>query len=197
MLPAIPEGFAPPDDQRPIKPEEVIERTPADVSVRGMFFNSYMQEARARGITLEGVTSHVGFKYYPTREWQHFIVQVARKFHPGLPLGGALRRLGLSAYPTFAESMVGRVIFGVLGKDLARIMRVASKGFEHSLSTARVEVVGADEHSARLHLTGVYGFFDSYTVGVFEGAIKVCEREGDVHVRLISHGEGEVFVRWS
>jgi uncharacterized protein (TIGR02265 family) len=197
MLPPVPTGFSAPDDARPVLPERVIQSTPDGASVRGMFFNSYVEQAKERGIRLDDVGAHAGFKYYPAREWQRFIVQVAQKFHPDLPLGGALRRVGLSAYPTFAESMVGRVVFGVLGKDLARIMRVAQKGFEHSLSSARVELLSADDHSARLYLAGVYGFFDTYTVGVFEGAIRVCEREGDVHVRLIGHGEGEIFVRWT
>jgi len=197
MLPEVPPGFLPPDDQSPLRLDEIVAQTPPEAQVRGMFFNSYLAEAKRRGVAIPGAGAYVGFKFYPVRDWQRFIVEVAARLHPGAPLRGALRKLGLSAYPTFAESIVGRVVFGVLGKDLSRIMRVASKGFEHSLSSAEVVLRAADERSAHLHLRGVYGFLDCYNVGVFEGAMRVCERTGDVHYRPIAFGEAEMFVRWA
>jgi uncharacterized protein (TIGR02265 family) len=162
-----------------------------------MFFNSYLAEAKRRGIALADTGSYVGFKFYPLHLWQRFIIDVARRLYPEAPLRGALRKVGLSAYPTFADSIVGRVVFGVLGKDLGRILRVASKGFEHSLNSARVELVASDERSVRLHLAGVYGFIDSYNIGVFEGAFKACDREGSVLYRPIAAGEAEIICQWS
>jgi uncharacterized protein (TIGR02265 family) len=194
---SAPAGFLAPDDSRPLDVEEVVRETPADAAVRGMFFNTYLAEAKRRGVSLSDPGSYVGFKFYPLHQWQRFIVDVAARLHPGLPLRGALRQVGLSAYPTFADSIVGRVVFGVLGKDLGRILRVASKGFEHSLNSAHVELVSGDERSVRLHLAGVYGFIDSYNVGVFEGAFKACDREGSVFYRSIAPGEAEIICQWT
>jgi len=191
-----PDGFALPNDSAPLDADAHIAATPADAEIRGMFFQAYLDEAARRGVTLPARRTYTAFKMYSMREWQAFAVEAAQALYPQTTLRGALRKMGLSAYPTFADSIVGRVVFGVLGKDLSRIMRVASKGFEHSTNCARAEIVDAGADFARLRLLGVYGFVDSYNVGVFEGAITVCEKQGDVFVRSLGVAEAEVFCRW-
>jgi uncharacterized protein (TIGR02265 family) len=195
-LDPIPPGFIAPDDTAPLDVDAIIAATPEDVGLRGMYYQSYLDELKRRGLPVDPKHRYLAFKLYPLRDWQRFMVDSAGRLHPELSLRGGLRRLGLSAYPTFASSMVGRVIFGVLGKDIERIMRIAPKGYEQSLSSCKVDIVEATATHARVHLRGVHSFLESYQLGVFEGALVVCERQGDVHHRPIAPGESEIYCRW-
>ena len=45
------------------------------------------------------------------------LVKTAELLHPDADLREGLRRVGQTAYPTFVQTMLGRVLFGVLGSD--------------------------------------------------------------------------------
>jgi uncharacterized protein (TIGR02265 family) len=195
-LPSVPRGFVRPDDAAPFDPLPNILAVPSDHGIRGLYFNSMIDEANIKGVAISADRSYIDFKYYPVREQLELMIDVAQRFHPGSSLRGAVRRIGRTVYPVFAASLVGRVMFGVLGNDLARIMKIASKGYECSLSHAHASVVACNPHSARVRLENNYAFIDAYQVGVFEGALEACNREGEVYVRQDSVSEGEIFVRW-
>jgi uncharacterized protein (TIGR02265 family) len=195
-LDPLPPEFLAPNDTAPLDVEAIIAATPEDAGLRGMYYQSYLDELKKRGLPVDPKHRYAAWRLYPMRPWQRFMVETAGRLYPELPLRGALRQLGLIAYSTFASSMVGRVIFGVLGKDVERIMRVASKGYEQSLSRCEVDVVDVTRSHARVHLRGVHSFLESYQLGVFEGALVMCERRGDVHHRPIAPGEAEIFCRW-
>jgi uncharacterized protein (TIGR02265 family) len=195
-LPSVPCGFFAPDDAAPFDPQPHILGVPSDHGVRGLYFNSILLNASARGVAISPVRNYVDFKHYPVREWLEFMIEAAQRCHPGLSLRGAVRRMGRIAYPAFAASMVGRVMFGILGNDIARVMKIASKGYDCSLTHARVIIVAADSHSVRVRFEHSYAFIDAYQVGVFEGAFEACKRQGEVYVRTDSVCEGEAFARW-
>jgi uncharacterized protein (TIGR02265 family) len=195
-LPSVPSGFFPADDAAPFDPQPHLLGVPADHGVRGLFFNSLLDEAKAQSAAISPARNYVDFKHYPVREWLELLLEAAGRCHPGLSLRGAVRRMGRLAYPTFAASMVGRVMFGILGNDIARVMKVASKGYDCSLTHARVVIVAADDHSVRARFEHSYAFIDAYQVGVFEGAFAACKRQGEVFVRTRSVCEGEIFARW-
>jgi uncharacterized protein (TIGR02265 family) len=193
---APPAGFELPDDHAPFHPEAYTRATPPQAQLRGMFFNSYLPELKKRSLKPPDDHSYIGFKMYPMTQWHRFIVSVCRELWPELTLRAAIRRAGLIAYPTFADSMIGRVTFGVLGKDIVRILRIAGKGYEHSVEPGSAETVDAGDHFARIHLRDVWGFADVYNVGVFEGVLKVCDREGLVYCKPHSLCDAEIFVTW-
>jgi uncharacterized protein (TIGR02265 family) len=195
-LPPVPAGFFVPDDASPFDPQPHILGVPSEHGVRGMFFNSIIDEAEARGVAISPARNYVDFKHYPVREWLELLLESAGRCHRGLSLRGAVRRMGRLAYPAFAASMVGRVMFGVLGNDIARVMKIASKGYDCSLTHAKVVIVANGAHSVRVRFEHSYAFIDAYQVGVFEGALAACKRRGEVHVRTDSVCEGEIFARW-
>jgi uncharacterized protein (TIGR02265 family) len=196
ILPPVPDGFVLPNDTAPFDPRPNLRGVPDNHRVRGLFFNSIIDVAKRRGIVVPRIHDYVDFKHYPVREWMELVLGAARLCYPQLSLRGGLRNLGRYAYPSFATSMVGRVTFGILGDDLARIMNIASKGYACSLTHARVTVVSATAQSVRARFEHSYGFIDSYQVGVFEGVFQACNRAGEVHVRVDSVCEGEIFARW-
>lgn len=191
-----PEGFLQPADEAPFDAEAYIRATPSENTVRGMFFNSYIAELERRGVALPEERSYISFKLYSLRDWMRFVVPAAKSLWPELPLRGAIRRAGRFAYPTFADSIIGRVTFGVLGKDLRSILRIAGKGYTHSLDPGAAEIRELGTNHAWLILHDVFSYIDTYHVGVFEGVLQVCEREGEVFCRRHSYGEAELFITW-
>lgn len=196
ILPSVPEGFARPNDALRFDPRPHLDGVPDEQALRGLFFNSVIDMADSHGVTLAGARRYVDFKHYPIREWMELCLEAARLCYPQLPLRGGLRRLGQLAYPCFASSMVGRVIFGILGDDTPRIMSILSKGYDVSVTGINMIILACDEHSVRARFEKTYGFIDSFQVGVFEGVLDVCKRPGEVYVRVDSVCEGEIFARW-
>jgi uncharacterized protein (TIGR02265 family) len=190
-----PTDFLPADDRAPFSAEDYLQAIPPKARVRGMFFNSYIEQAEKRGIALDA-KSHVSFKLYPLDDWARFALEVSRAFWPDEPLRGGLRRAGLAAYPTFADSLIGRIIFGAVGKDVGLVLRLAGKGYEHSLEPGSCTVVEVGDHYALLVLKDVYTFVDVYHVGVFEGVLAACGRKGQVFCKRNSVSAAEFYITW-
>ena len=115
-----------------------------------------------------------------------------------LPLPEALRRLGHTAFPTLMESLIGRVIFAPAGRNLARVIRLASRGYKVSISDADVSVhdIGED-NGVVVTLSRLYNFATSFQVGVFEGAALYYECTPDVRIRERGLHDVDLLVRWT
>lgn len=188
-------GFALPDMNGSLKVDEVRQRCPADATTRGMFLADIVAALKAKNLPVPA-TKYQAFGTYPQREFITVAAEAARALHPSIPEREGLRRLGQLAYPTFAGTMIGKVMFGVLGKDVGAVMRLSPRGYEASVSHGRAHLVEQGPRFVRVRLIDVYTFLDSYQVGVFEGALIACEAKGTVRVRLESPTTGEFLVEW-
>jgi uncharacterized protein (TIGR02265 family) len=168
---------------------------PPEAMTRGMFFADVAEALKKRGLPAPA-KSYNSFGYYPQREFIMYAGNAARTIFPEETPREALRRLGQLAYPTFKETMIGKVMFGVLGSDLGSIMKLVPKGYAAVLSHGRAEYIEGSATHCHIRLTDIYTFLDSYQVGVFEGAIIACNRQGDVKLRLDSPTCGEFWVEW-
>ena len=65
--------------------------------------------------------------------------------------------------------MIGKVMFGVLGNDIGAVLRVSPGAYEAVLSHGRAELVDSGPRHARVRLSNVATFLDSYHVGVLRG----------------------------
>lgn len=191
----MPEGFATPTFTAPLDLARAIEVCPATATVKGMFVEPVQRGVRELGATPVFDARIVGFKDYPMRRQMELLAQWAELAHPGAPLREGLRRIGRTAYTDLTTSLVGKVIFGVLGRDLAAITKLVSKGYAISGSPQRATLLEHAPNHARVRLDDVH-FVDSYQVGVFEGAVLACEAEGTVLYRGISETSCEMFVSW-
>jgi uncharacterized protein (TIGR02265 family) len=189
-------GFTAPDFAGPLDVAAHLDACPADVGAKGMFFNDGIEHVVAQGKQPPSTRKYVAFKSYPNRELIQLLADCAQRAYPDVPLREGLRRLGRSAYPTLASSMVGRVVFGVLGKDIVSIFRIAAKGYEIALTAGKARVVEVDAHGARVRFDDIYNFLECYQVGVFEGAILTCDRRGEVKLKLDTPFSGELLATW-
>jgi uncharacterized protein (TIGR02265 family) len=191
-----PSGFSAPDFHIPIGSADAAVSIPEGATVKGFFFQRAQKELEQRGLPFDGTRRYTVFKDYPLAEYRDLLLLAAGKLHPQVPQREGLRRLGQLAYPTLADTMIGRVIFGVLGNDLTSVMKAAAKGYKVSMSPGSAEVLDVGARHAHVRLDDVYVFLDSYQVGVFEGAITACGRVGEVGLRRHSPITAELYCQW-
>jgi uncharacterized protein (TIGR02265 family) len=116
---------------------------------------------------------------------------------PEHPRAEGLRRLGWHAYDALTETQIGRVIFGVLGRDFGRIVSVGAKGWAVSLNFSTVEFVRLGDGRAAYFFEGLPGFISSFQVGVVEGAMKATGVDGSIRVNIPQLDRGVVEFRWA
>lgn len=188
--------FLPIDWSAPFDLEERIRNVPQWVTVKGMFFQSLLKEAKAHGKELSWPASYVAYKDYPIEGYLYLSVEVAQALYPDVSLREGLRRLGRKVYPTLLQSMIGRVVFGALGGDVHALMKLVPKGYSISAKVGKVEAVQVTDSFALLRFQEFYGFYDSYHVGVVEGGIIACQKTPEVLLRVLRPGVIEMHCSW-
>jgi uncharacterized protein (TIGR02265 family) len=187
--------FTAADFSAPLDCRARIASAPEDGWVRGMFFQEIAVRASARLGRTVGRERYVAFKAYPLREYLHLLVEAAGVLHPDETVREGLRRLGHLAYPTFAASTVGGILFSVAG-DFVGALRLASQAFRVAVHPGKVEIRRIEEGVAIAELRSMYSFAEAYQVGVFEGAMQAFGVTGDVRLRIRSISEVDLRLTW-
>jgi len=190
------DSFTLPDTSVPLDLEERLAKVPAGLTVKGMFLQSTADAAAAVSRAKLGRGHWVGFKDYPVREWLQLLVECGRVVHPRVSPREGIRRLGQRAYPTFAESTIGKVVMSVAGNNLAAALRQAPRAYAVSGNGTTLESGSVAEGNALLHLRGAWDFPETWGVGVFEGVLTAFRREGTIRVRTLSLCDVDLDVTW-
>lgn len=188
-------GFSVPDFTRPIDLAAQKRLIQPGATVKGMQLQALVDECKKRGVAI-GTRKYTSFREYPGEELLDLLVATAEGVWPGIPTREALRRVGRLAYPTLYNSLVGKVIFGALARDVKGIWGVVSKGYELSGSTGTATLLEVSEEEAIVRLDGMYSFIDSWHVGIFEGAIEVYDADSEVYLKMNTPMSADFQVRW-
>jgi uncharacterized protein (TIGR02265 family) len=195
--------FVAPDYSLPIDVDACIARCPPDATAKGMFLTTCVDLGRrAAPSRVDEVFAGVGarrwmpFLEYPLRDNMRLMFNASRLRWPGEPVRERLRRVGWLSYPTFADSMAGRVILGVTSKDLESKFSILTKSFSLSVSHAKVTPRRVGDRHWQIDYKRVYCFLDSYHVGIIEGFVRVHGHEPTMRVRLTSPESGTFDLRW-
>lgn len=195
--------FPPPNFEQDLNPVPYLQRVPRDASCKGMFFNDVMKAVRraspeAGRQLLPRMTRprYVPFQDYPLREHMELTAEAVKLLFPALPTREGMRRLGWLAFPTFVDSIIGRVVFGILGQDLDKIFEVGPRSFEVSLSHGHAVAERLGEKSWRYEFSDIFGYLDTYYVGVIEGPIRHYGHTPDVRIDLRSLSDGVMDIQW-
>lgn len=177
-----------PDFSSPLDVGAYLDAVPPNATVKGRFFQDLVELLQKSGESVGGCAKrYLPFYGYPMRDSLDLLLSAAKAVYGDLPLGEALRRIGRTAYPTFASTRIGAIIFGVFGRNLPAIVRLASKAYGVALSVGQVETLETSDEHARVHLKGLYIFLDTLQVGVFEGTVETTGRTPDVRIfRILS-----------
>jgi uncharacterized protein (TIGR02265 family) len=196
--------FHPPRFDQPVDVGGQIALLPPKATVKGLFLADAISRVRAvapnhwliTSSTEIGGRRYVPFFDYPYRDYMRLLESAAEALYPKHPRGEGLRRLGRGAYDALLGSQVGRVLFGVLGADFDGVVRVGAKAYQISLSFGRFELEPMGERHMRFHFREFPALLETYQVGVFEGAMRACEVDGEVLVYLRDLANGTFDLRW-
>jgi uncharacterized protein (TIGR02265 family) len=189
-----PDGFVLPDWNAPLDVEAAMALAPAQVQVRGFVISGMLARLKAQGVTLD-TPGFVPFRSYPYRQQMELLVKGAQALAPGNVRQG-LRLVGRMAFPSVLETLPGRVVFGVLGKDVQAIFKVAAKGYEMVGAHARVTVPVVTASHAHLVLQDVHAFPEAYHVGVCEGAVLACGKTPQIWLKTNSPTHVELWCQY-
>jgi uncharacterized protein (TIGR02265 family) len=189
-------GFALPDWDAPLNLAATLASVPESGTVKGMFIQRLLDEAKRQGRPFPGAKHYVPFKDYPLREQVRLTYEVATHLFPKVSAREALRRAGRRVYPAVRESLLGRVILGALARDFLSLAKLVSVAYERMSRAVRVHLLEYTSNSALFHFTGFAAFLDSYHVGTVEGGLDVYGNRGEVFVRLLGPSEAQLYCEW-
>ncbi len=184
-------GLRSPDFAAPVDLDAHLALLPADATCKGIFLIDLIRlGTRAMPAPqlfhLAGFPErrYVVFRDYPMSENLRLTVAVALAVYPDLPLGEALRRIGHGAFHTVSTSLVGKTLFGVLGRDLEPLLLTAPRAYRLFLHCGDVTVEKAGPARFLFRARGFPGFVETYQVGVVEGVLRHCGVQGRVRVAV-------------
>ena len=182
-----------PEFGAPIDLDGHLGRLPTEAVCKGMFFLDLLRLAgKARTPAelhqLAGVTErrYVPFRDYPMADNLRLAVAAARCGFPGIPLGQALRRAGQAAFEMVLQSHIGRTLFGVLDRDVERLLGRWPKAYELLFNFGEVTSVVTGPGLFILRAERFPVFLETFQVGVLEGALRHCGAVGRVRLALHS-----------
>ncbi len=191
-----PAGFAEPDWTAPFDAIAQLDAAPAHATAKGMFLARLLKEVTSRGLTPPTEERFLAFHDYPIRVHMQLHLDVAQILYPSRPPRDGLRRLGSLAHQAFAESHIGRIVLGVIGRDPKRMFGLLGRAMGHSdnVGSATTEVV--DDRTVLIRCENIYLFPDCFAVGVLESGLRTAERDGRVAVRMAGPNAPEYWVHW-
>jgi uncharacterized protein (TIGR02265 family) len=204
VLPAtssVPPPFVRPNFDHELDSKPYLDRVPEGTCCKGMFFNDIINNVRRMSPGAEKLLPgasrrYVPFRDYPLREHMGLTAAAVPLLFPRMLSREGMRRLGWLSYPTFAESMVGRVVFGILGNDLEQIFSVGPRAFPISVNRGRATAERLGSNHFRYVFRDFFGYLDTYYVGVIEGPILHHKRVPDVRLHLETLSDGIMDIRW-
>jgi uncharacterized protein (TIGR02265 family) len=188
--------FRLPDWSAPIDLAERLHRVPAEHTIKGMFIQWILEEARAASGSAPASDRYAPFQDYPLREWIELLVGCVPLSHPQVPVREGLRRFGQRAYAMFAASVVGQVLVGVADQGAGARIRLLPRIYRIAGRAGNVDASFPAPHRAIVHLRDVWDFPDAYHVGVCEGGLRALGVSGQVKVRMISQASADLDVCW-
>lgn len=190
-----PAEFAQPDWTLPIDEARRVSDVPEDATIRGLFVKLVLAELEAADLD-PGGERYVAFARYPVREYNRVALDAAKRLYPELPLREGLYRLGRSAYPGFKATLAGTAIFAFAGDDFLKVARLAHKAYQVALDRGKVEVRELGERHLEVRLREIWNFADCLQVGVWAGAMDICNVKGRILMRGASATDVDLDITW-
>jgi uncharacterized protein (TIGR02265 family) len=171
-----------------------IQNTPVTCKVNGMYVTAMRDMMLAEGVELPEMKAYP-FRYYSLQDYMELVVSCSITLYGSVPLREGLRRLGRLVIPTFANSLVGKVLlanhfWGVALTCLAR-------GYQVSLRPGKCTVTEFTSGHALIELRDVWLFGDSYQVGVIEGLMDWYKIDGTITPKSLSQCNTDLVVEWA
>ncbi len=194
MPPPPPPGFALPDWTGPLELDAQLAATPDDIMVRGVLIEGLRRRAITMGVDL-GLDRFIPFKGYPIRAQLEILVQASERLNPDRPREG-LRWIGQLAMPSVLETMLGKVMLGVLGKNPRSVFERAQHAFKSFGAKTTIKLHSQSDDHVHMHYIDAYAFPRWYHVGFIEGTVSALHHTPSVWTKIHSLTEVEYWCTW-
>jgi uncharacterized protein (TIGR02265 family) len=175
---------------------ERIEQTPEANTFKGMYWTSLAGALNAARVDYVPPQRIQAFKDYPLRAYMELLLDSAITLYPNQRPSQGLRALGHLVVPTFANSIVGGVMMGTIGRSWEIALKCLSRGYEISLNPGKATVAEFKNTTALVQLRNIWNYGDSYQVGVIEGLMAWCGLIGRVSPHVIASCDVDLRIEW-
>lgn len=194
--------FVAPRTRFEIDVEGIVARVPETVTSKGMFFNRCLALAehhdedellRAAGIE---VGRFIPFADYPWVQFFRLSVAVGNAICNGRTAVG-LREIGRTLYGEFADSLAGRMTFGVLRNNADRVIGLGAKAWNMSGIPGRVHAESIGDRHYRYHFVDhPADISETMSIGVLEGALHACGEVASLTIARADPMRAVIDIRW-
>ena len=201
-----PYNFRTPDFHGDVDAKAHLDATPDDAVVKGLFFDTMLKMLASLPAELQEEVRrevpvmrprYLPFLDYPLREHMELSFAVVPRLFPDVPTRQAFRQMGWNAFPDFAGTMLGRVIYGNLGtEDLVRVFEAGPRGIAQAIKPGFAEVSAISDDHVRMEYYDIYGILDPYYIGVAEGTVRHYGKEPTVKIHTIDIANAVLDIRW-
>jgi uncharacterized protein (TIGR02265 family) len=202
----LPEGIKlePPDFDAPLDGEAVCASVPPHALIKGFFVESFEKIVLAERPDLEGKLydglprkSYQPFRSYHRGEVMRVEMHFSQLMFPNVGLRQALRMACHRVYPTFLNSLVGRVVLvSLFGNDVDAVLKVGPKMFSAVTNFGHVDAQRVGEKHWVYHYRDYYSWLDSGDVGVIEGLLQHYKVEGELKIYKPGPWEMWLDIQW-
>ncbi|MFV8753684.1 DUF2378 family protein [Nannocystaceae bacterium ST9] len=183
--------FAAPRLDHSIDVDAILARLPAHAATKGLAISAALDRLRARPDlaewTDERVWARVGaghprpaaLQAVPWSTYLRVSVFVARLLDPECTCRG-LREIGRAVPSAFGETLVGRMLFGTLGRNFARVLLMAPNAWRICDNFGAVEAEPLSARQVRFHFVDYpTEIVETAYVGTLEGVCTWLEVEAE------------------
>jgi uncharacterized protein (TIGR02265 family) len=201
--------LAPPRFDRPIDVASMLAVVPSNAANKGVIVKAAFDSVRARPelaawtdeaiwqgagqtLPLPGLFQSVAFRPYLD------VLTFSARLLRGDAIGEGLREIGVAIYPGFVETLVGRMVFGALGRNPQRVLMMGPNGWRicNNFGEVHSEQLGAAHlrYDFRGHPLDLV---ETLYVGTVEGACRVLGVTPELTVARVGEQRGVIDIRWS
>jgi uncharacterized protein (TIGR02265 family) len=189
--------FGVPDWDGPFDIEAYLDRIPDTAITKGMFFDPVRRPLLERGERLPGRERYLAFRDYPLREYLDVVLACGARLYPDASIRQRLRVMGRLVYPTFAATLIGRVLFKFAGSNVPRVLAAVPRAYKRVDPASSATVASLEDGLAILEIRSMWDVPEASQVGVYEGGLEALGLEGEVRARPVSPCDCDLEIRWS
>ncbi len=162
---------------RAFNPREAIdvraffEALPREAQIRGLFFD-VIETTYARAGKASPALPALPFQLYDRRRYLELMLQAVEECFPDHSNAAGLFEIGKLVYPEFANTMIGRAIFSVAGRDFLRMVQLASRAYAVANNRGTVKLIEVREGLVHASFDDVWDF-PAHSLGIWCGAMQV------------------------
>jgi hypothetical protein len=188
----------------PIDNEAFVRGIPENALDKGFFSNQFIEVIEQNNPTALPQYLKLYPEKFPAFRDVSLKISTRRFFEtaclafPELPPAEAMRRVARQIYPQILGTMLGKVIFAMLGKDIVSILRNGPRAFElFEKNGTRATFSLLSHNHCRYDFEPSYNLIEATQVGIFEGAALYCGFATEITVQRTDWFCGSLECRWT